>query len=767
MELTENSKKVLEKRYLLKDDTGEIIETHEEMFRRVAKCAAEAEKEYDPDYNAKNLEDKFYGMIARLEFMPNSPTLMNAGKDQGQLSACFVLPVEDSMEGIFDSIKNAALIHKTGGGTGFAFSRLRPKNDVVLSTHGVASGPVSFMRVFDSATEAVKQGGTRRGANMGILRIDHPDILEFITCKFDNNRVNNFNISVALTEDFMDKVENDGEYDLISPRSKKVINTLSAGRIFDLIVNMAWKNGDPGIIFLDRINKDNPTPEVGEIESTNPCGEQPLLPFEACNLGSLNLHKMLQRKNGKCKIDYDKLRKTVHNCIHFLDNIIDANYYPLPEIDTMVKENRKIGLGIMGFADMLIELEIPYDSKEALEIGEEVMSFINKESKVKSMELAQKKGAFPNFENSIYGKTGLPQIRNATNTTIAPTGTISIISNCSSGIEPIFAVSYYRNVMDNEILVEVNPLFERIAKECGFYSEELMKKIAEHGTVQDIEEVPEEIRKLFVTAHDISPEAHIRMQAAFQKHCDNAVSKTVNFSNDCTADDISKVYKLAYELGCKGVTVYRDRCRETQVLNIAHKEEEKPIEVESGKTFDRQETVRDEESKIIPRKRGKITYGATEKIVTSDGTLYVTINQDEFGLCEVFTNIGKHGSDAAAWSEAVGRLISLCLRSGVSLRSIVKQLRGITSRPIWQDGIQILSVPDAIGRALSRYVNDEGIEIKIPISTGQNAAQEVLEEHSFTIDQKTEFSSCPDCGSPVEHEGGCMVCRSCGFSRCG
>lgn len=763
--LSENAISVLERRYLLKDDEGNIIETPEQMFRRVAKCIASAEKLYDKDYDTKKLENIFYSMMANLEFIPNSPTLMNAGKENGQLSACFVIPIEDSMEGIFDSIKHAALIHKTGGGTGFAFNKLRPKNDVVLSTHGVASGPVSFMKVFDSATEAVKQGGTRRGANMGILRVDHPDILDFITCKFDNNSINNFNISVSMTETFMNSLLSGTDYDLISPRNKQVVGQLNARTVFDLIINMAWKNGDPGIIFIDRINKDNPTPQLGDMESTNPCGEQPLLPYEACNLGSLNLHKMLKKEDGKASIDYDKLRETVHKCIHFLDNVIDANHYPLKEIDDIVKANRKIGLGVMGFADMLIEFGIPFDSDEALSIGEEVMSFINRESKIKSMEIAKEKGPFPNFKGSIYDTANLPEIRNANNTTIAPTGTISIIANSSSGIEPIFAVSYYRNVMDSDILIEVNPMFEKIAKERGFYSKKLMDKIAKQGSVQDIEEIPEDVKRSFVTSHDISPEAHIKIQSAFQKYCDNAVSKTVNFAHDSTPEDIEKVYLLAYELGCKGVTVFRDRCRDTQVLNIAHEKEDKTngdIQDDDSSSVPKSGTPT-----ITPRKRGKVTYGITEKIITGEGTLYVTINHDEIGLCEVFTNIGKHGTDVAAWSEAVGRLISLCLRSGVALESTIKQLRGITSRPVWHEGEQILSVPDAIGKALSRYLKDGSS--KITMNFPETVTVPDMSTKSSELEQKNSplFSACPDCGSPVEHESGCVVCRTCGFSKCG
>ncbi|MCP4727711.1 MAG: vitamin B12-dependent ribonucleotide reductase, partial [bacterium] len=735
---------------------------------RVARCVAAPEKKHNPKENLKKLEEVFYGLMARREFIPNSPTLMNAGKENGQLSACFVIPVEDSMEGIFDSIKNAALIHKTGGGTGFAFSRLRPSNDVVLSTHGVASGPVSFMTVFDSATEAVKQGGTRRGANMGILRVDHPDVVKFITCKYDNARINNFNISVALTEEFMTKVKNNEDYDLINPKNNQVFGQQNARKVFNLIVNMAWKNGDPGIIFLDRINKDNPTPNMGEMESTNPCGEQPLLPYEACNLGSLNLSLMLKKVNDKNTVDYSKLRRTVHSSIHFLDNVIDANFYPLPEIDAMVKTNRKIGLGIMGYADMLIDMGLPYDSEEALELGEEVMNFINKEAKIKSMEIAKSKGAFPNFKESIYGEAELPENRNSTVTTIAPTGTISIIANSSSGIEPIFAVSYFRNVMDNDILVEVNPKFESIAKERGFFSEELMAKIAEQGSIQDIEEIPEDVKKVFRTSHDISPDWHIRTQAAFQQHTDNAVSKTVNFSHDATAEDIAEAYMLAYELGCKGVTVFRDGCRDSQVLNIGGKKgEAEGTDAEADgieATGDRVEGV------VMPRSRGKFTFGRTEKMVTADGTLYITINQDEFGLCEVFTNIGKHGSDVAAWSEAVGRLISLCLRSGIDLKSLIQQLRGITSTPIWQEGEQILSVPDAIGRALSRYLEENNMPASKLSFTTPDFNQEGDSPETASIPSDTvrvKHATCPDCGTRVEFEGGCVVCRSCGFSKCG
>ncbi len=583
--LSINALRVLSKRYLRKNSDGKVIETPSELFHRVAHNLAQADLRYDTLLSApvdmRKTENIFFQLLSSLEFLPNSPTLMNAGKELQQLAACFVLPVGDSMEEIFDAVKWTALVHKTGGGTGFSFSRLRPKNDRVMSTKGVASGPVSFMTVFDAATETIKQGGTRRGANMGILRVDHPDILEFITAKENNNRLNNFNISVAVTEEFMRAVERNEDYELINPKDHQVVDRLNARKVFDLIVTLAWKNGDPGIVFIDRINKDNPTPQVGEIESTNPCGEQPLLPFEACNLGSINLAKMVKGDfslGEKVEIDWEKLRQTVRTSIHFLDNVIDMSNYPLPQITQMVHNNRKIGLGVMGWADLLIMLGIPYDTEEAVELGGKVMKFIADESRKMSQDLAQDRGQFPNFEGSIFDKPGAPKMRNATTNTIAPTGTISIIAGCSSGIEPLFAISYIRNVMDDNELIEVNPLFEQVARREGFYSEELMKKIAERGGVQGLDEVPAKWQRIFVVSHDITPEWHLKMQASFQKYTDNAVSKTVNFPHDATPEHIEQVYMLAYRLGCKGVTIYRDRSRETQVLNIGkvnHKVENK------------------------------------------------------------------------------------------------------------------------------------------------------------------------------------------------
>lgn len=562
LKLSLNALKVLERRYLLKNEEGEVRETPAQLFKRVAAAIASPDERYGGD--VARTEESFYNLMTSFEFMPNSPTLMNAGTELGQLAACFVLPVEDEMDRIFESVKHAAIIHKTGGGTGFSFSRLRPKNDMVRSTGGIASGPVSFMRVFDVATEVIKQGGRRRGANMGILRVDHPDILEFVTCKESEGVLANFNISVGVTEEFMHAVEADENYSLRNPRTGKEAGRLRAKDIFNLMVTMAWRTGDPGIIFLDRINQDNPTPELGSIEATNPCGEQPLLPYEACNLGSLNLSKMVTNHS----VDYEHLRKTVHTTIRFLDNVIDASRYPLSEIDEMVKRNRKIGLGVMGWADMLFSLGIPYDSEEALELGAKVMEFIQKEAVAASRELARTRGAFPSFPNSTFAKRGEEPRRNATLTTIAPTGTISIIAGCSSGIEPIFAISFIRNVMDNTELLEVNPVFERLAKEMGFYNEGLMKEIARHGTIAHIRKIPDSVKRIFVTAHDINPSWHVKMQAAFQKYTDNAVSKTVNLPNHATPMDVADVYMLAYKLGCKGVTVYRDGSKSAQVLNI-------------------------------------------------------------------------------------------------------------------------------------------------------------------------------------------------------
>lgn len=575
--LTKNALQVLESRYLQKNEQGKITETPQELFKRVATNIASAEKIYDPsltDPDLIRIKSRFYKKMVSLEFLPNSPTLMNAGGALQQLSACFVLPVEDSMESIFDQIKNAALIHKSGGGTGFSFSRLRPKGDVVKSTGGIASGPLSFMTVFDAATNVVKQGGKRRGANMGVMRVDHPDILDFVTSKEEEGELSNFNISVAATNEFMDAVKEGEEYDLVNPRTKKPEGTMEARKVFNEIVDHAWKNGEPGMIYLDRINAQNPTPHVGDIESTNPCGEQPLLPYESCNLGSINLGKMVSGNGEDAEIDWDNLKDTVHTAVRFLDNVIDKNNYPLSDIEEMTKANRKIGLGVMGFANMLIRLRVPYGSDESLQIGAKVMKFIQDEGHKASQKLAQNRGAFPNFEGSIYDKKDTPPMRNSTVTTIAPTGTISIIGNTSGGIEPLFSIAFKRkHVLGNEEMIEVNDLFEEIAKERGFWSEDLKEKLPQKKSIQDVDEIPEDVKKYFQTALDVDPIDHVRMQAVFQKYTDNAVSKTINFPYSASKEKVKKAYISAYNLGCKGLTLYRNQSRKQQVLNIDDEEE--------------------------------------------------------------------------------------------------------------------------------------------------------------------------------------------------
>ncbi len=1119
--LTQNAIAVLEKRYLLKDLQGNIVETPEDLFRRVARNIAQADRLYDPSVDLTSIEAEFYDLMASLDFLPNSPTLMNAGRELQQLSACFVLPVGDSMEEIFDAVKQMALIQKSGGGTGFAFSRLRPKNDVVGSTKGVSSGPVSFMSVFDNATEAIKQGGTRRGANMGILRADHPDILDFIKCKDEDHRFNNFNISVAATNEFMEAVEKGEKYPLRNPRTKEIVRLLDAKEVFEKMVYYAWKNGDPGIIFIDRINEDNPTPQVGPIESTNPCltadtwittssgpmkigdiigkktglllngkfnltddegffytgqktvfevitdrgyrlkttadhplltaekvtrkkikttwkkmgdlkegdilvlsnnrgldwegagsfeegyllgllvgdgtikkenavlsvwgegagshsirreveryiaslphrkdfagfqkplaerkeyrlrmrslhdlaerfglshlfkgtsekiesassvfyqgflrglfdadgcilgdhkkgisvrlsqskietllgvqrmllrlgiastlyenrikekqknlpngkggsksyhtkanheltitkdnlimfsrvigfsdiqkqklldeklssyhrtlyrdrflarvktvrplgeegvfdvrvpevrafeangilvhncGEQPLLPYESCNLGSINLAHMV--KSGE--VDWERLGWVTERAVHFLDNVIDMNRYTLPQIEAMTKANRKIGLGVMGFADLLIQLGIPYDHPKAFETGEKVMAFIQEGGRKASRELALRRGAFPNFEGSAL-KDRWDAMRNATVTTIAPAGTISIIAGTSSGIEPLFALAFVRHVLDGKELLEINPFFEAMAREEGFYTEDLMRKIAQMGHIEDLAEVPERIRHLFVTAHDISPEDHIRMQAAFQKYTDNAVSKTVNFPHEAAVDDVAKVYELAYQLGCKGVTIYRDRSREKQVLykGLGASEEDRAGAGEDLSKMERK-----------PRARRDVIHGSTWKIRTGCGNIYVTVNEDEEGhLFEIFNQIGKAGGCAASQSEAIGRLVSLAFRSSIEPEDIIRQLKGISCHmPVWHQNGKVLSCSDAVAKAIEWHIQ------KMKTQRGGAIEREMLPSHPEKTKNSPQGMSgvflrgaCPECGGPLIFEEGCVKCF-CGYSDCG
>jgi len=767
IDLSPNALTVLEKRYLKKDQNGQVIETPAEMFRRVAGAIAQAERAYDPDADVESTTEEFYHLMASLDFLPNSPTLMNAGTEMGQLSACFVLPVDDDMTSIFDAVKATALIHQSGGGTGFGFSRLRPSGDIVGSTGGIASGPVSFMRVFDTATDVIKQGGRRRGANMGVLRVDHPDILDFITCKEKEGAFNNFNISVTVTEKFMQALEEDGEYELINPRTAEVAGKLRAREVFDKIVEGAWRNGEPGIIFLDRMNEFNPTPALGQYECTNPCGEQILLPYESCNLGSVNLSRMLASEG---RIDWGKLQRTVRTAVRFLDDVITVNKFPRPEIEGATLRTRKIGLGVMGFADMLIQLGIPYDSEEAEAVAEKVMEAINYWSKEASCDLAAMRGSFPAFDESVYARGGLPLpqpldvkspnlppcladapafdweglkqrvqrqgIRNAATTTIAPTGSISIIAGTSSGIEPLFALAYTRrHVLDEDELTQINPFFERLAKERGFYSAELIQDIVERGGIQGLEEVSADVRRLFVTAHDITPEWHIRMQAASQRHVDNAVSKTANFSNSATREDVAQAHLLAYQLGCKGLTIYRDGSRREQVLN---KGVTKP---QPGKRT------------LAPRSRPMVTQGVTEKIsLGCNRTLYVTINEDDEGLCEVFLHTGKSGGCTASQSEAIGRLISLALRSGIETEAIIRQLKGIRCpSPSWHNGGATLSCSDAIAKSVERYV----------------AGHAGNPMRGAVVQSIPDISpECPECGAILEPGEGCVVCRSCGYSEC-
>ncbi len=769
-ELSANAEVVLLRRYLSKDREGNVLEDAVGMFRRVAHNLSQADLLYGATEEERQAtEDRFYETMRRLELLPNSPTLMNAGRELQQLSACFVLPVDDSLDGIFNKVKQTALIHKSGGGTGFAFSRLRPEGDVVGSTGGVASGPVSFIRAFDTATDVVKQGGTRRGANMGILDVTHPDILKFIRSKEDGETLVNFNISVGVDAGFMEKVKRGEFYDLINPRNGKTTGQLNARDVFDLLAEMAWKTGDPGLVFLDVINRDNPNPQLGVIESTNPCGEQPLLPHESCNLASINLCRMVRFEHGDVAIDWERLSETIEVAVHLLDNVIDMNKYPIPEIEEMSKKTRRIGLGVMGFADLLIQLAVPYDSEEALEIAGQVMGFIQRRTHQASSDLAGVRGPFPAWDGSVYnGRDGdEPRLmRNSAPTTIAPTGTISIIAGASSGIEPLFALGYVRNVMDNTRLVEGNPYFEAVARTEGFYSEQLIEEIARTGTLEGLE-VPQWVKEVFRTSHDISPEWHVRMQGAAQDHTDNAVSKTINFPHTATVQDVADAYMLAYELGCKGITVYRDGSKDGQVLSTgetgqSHEEEAGPASV-----------------RATPRSRPQSIQGVTERVRTGHGNMYVTINFDEkHRPFEVFGNLGKAGGCDSAQLEAISRLVSLALRSGIDPSAVLEQLRGITCCPAWDEGTLVRSGPDAVALALERHTaGAEGAAASggavqmafapevVHSGNGNGSGHEngVLQENGGV---QLTGRRCPDCNTPVIYQEGCLMCISCGWNKC-
>jgi ribonucleoside-diphosphate reductase alpha chain len=749
---TEPALRVLRERYLLRKD-GAVIETPEEMCWRVAVSIAAGEGRYGRSQAAvREVAEAFYDMMVDGYFIPNSPTLMNAGKGNGlQYSACYVLPVGDSMPEIFDSVKAAAIIHQSGGGTGFAFSRLRPKDDIVTSTGGRASGPVSFLRVFNGATEAVKQGGTRRGANMGILRVDHPDILEFIDCKLDGG-ITNFNISVAVTDRFMDALAKGEEYDLINPRTGLAAGRLSAKEVFERIVRAAWRTGDPGMVFIDRINASpaNPTPELGQVEATNPCGEQPLLPNEACNLGSLNVSKFARKSDdGEMSIDWDEMERVVRLAVRFLDDVIEMNPYPLPEIDQTVKSNRRIGLGIMGWADLLFLLGIPYDSQEAIDLADRIMSFVKEKSHDQCAKLAEERGPFPNWSKSIY--KDVRPMRNSTVTTIAPTGTISMIAGCSSGIEPIFALAFQHRVKqpDGErVLTFVNETFEQIAREKGFFSDALMQEVAKRGSLHGIPGLPEDASRVFKTSHDVSFEWHVRHQAAFQRYTDNGVSKTINLPNDATEQDVAAAYRLAWELGCLGITVFRDGCKGEQVLNIGVKKDKGPATSAMA-------------GQAVIKPRPHSLAGKTYRKETPIGTAFITVNQtDENEPFEVFVQVGKGGSDTMAVAEALGRLISLTLRlpSPLSpqrrLEEVISQLSRIGgAQPMGFGAGKILSLPDALARTLAEHI-------------GQVKAEGAPPSPKLE-DRRRIGDLCKECGQATfVYEEGCKKCLSCGFNEC-
>ena len=823
--LSSNALTVLEKRYLVKDEAGRPTEGPEGLFWRVARTIAAADGKYGASDGAMEaVAEAFYGLMANRYFVPNSPTLMNAGRPLGQLSACFVLPVDDALSngrsGIYDTLRAMALVHQSGGGTGFSFSRLRPKNDIVRSTMGVASGPVSFMSLFDASTDVVKQGGTRRGANMGILRVDHPDIMDFITCKDDITRITNFNISVAVTDDFMKAVEADSTYDLLHPKTGAVTGQLRARDVWARVIHGAWKTGEPGVFFIDRANYYNPVPHLGAYEATNPCGEQPLLPYDVCNLGSINLGIFV--RDGE--IDWEHLKRVVHLTTHFLENVIDANQYPLGEITDLAQRIRRIGLGVMGLADLFIKLGIPYDSDEAVELGRRIQKFVDDEAKVESERLAATRGTFPEWEQSIWGPDAtcargpdgerirpMRRLRNCNVTTVAPTGTISIIAGCSSGIEPLFAVAFMRN-QAGVLMPDVNEDFVAIARAEGWYSDDLMKRIAESGHI-NFAEVPEKWQRVFVTANHIKPEWHIRMQAAFQEYNDSAISKTCNFAHDASESYVEEIYRLAYHLGCKGVTVYRDGSRDMQVLSTGstakkvHEQatstgkSEARADLSMGGRDERRESaeiqgqlaeanaeldrlrraLHESEAENLNRRqkrsRPELLRGTTRRVETPLGTLYVTITEDERGQAfEVFMSLGKAGGALMADVEAIGRLISLALRSGIPMREIHRQLRGISSDKVIGLGpSKVMSVPDAVGIAIERWLQEkQGVQQELLPATGEHpailAVQPVVqgnEQMIFGGMQQTLSGACPDCGSQLEYAEGCVKCHVCGFSECG
>ena len=772
--LSPNARIVLEKRYLRKNDQGEVIETPEGMFRRVAHAIAEPELTYGGEDDAGEVEEDFYRMMASLEFVPNSPTLMNAGIQQpdgqgtGTMSACFVLGLDDNMDGIMTTAKETAMVQKFGGGTGFALSEIRPKDASIKTTHGKACGPVAVLRHLSSVSELVTQGGKRDGANMAVMDVHHPDILEFIDCKRQEGEIHNFNISVGASDEFMEALKAGETYpvrarqDPSDPDSPIVeFGRLDAREVFDKIIAGAWRNGEPGLIFLDHVNRDNPTPHLGRMTATNPCGEQPLLPYESCNLGSINLNKFVVELDGTPTVDYDHLREVVRTSTRFLDNVIDANAYSVDKIEEMTRSTRKIGLGVMGFADLLVKMRVPYDSDEGLERGREIMQFIRRESDAMSEELARKRGVFPAFEGSVYDGPGKRMMRNACRLTVAPTGTISMIAGCSSGIEPLFALSYHKhNILGGESLLYVDEGFAQAAKDEDFYSEELMEYLAEAGSLQERDDVPEWARQTFVTAADISPERHVRMQAAFQESVDAAISKTINFPNSATDDDVRGAYMLAWELACKGITVYRAGSREAEVLTAGE---------DGGAQAEEQAAP---ERHLLPRERPVTTTGVTERVRSGHGNMYVTINFDEQGRpFEVFTTLGKAGGCDSAQLEAISRLVSLALRSGIDPNQVLEDLRGITCCPAWDGGTLVRSAPDGVALALSRHLQEDAGPSPEPEATTAPLFSTRVEEkqtngngHNGSTVGRTR---CPECSvGTLVHQEGCARCPECGYNKC-
>jgi ribonucleoside-diphosphate reductase alpha chain len=808
--LSHNAEVVLERRYLVKDEHGEVIETPEGLFRRVASYLAEAERPYGGDAQVAHVAEEFERLLTRLDFLPNSPTLANAGRPLGMLSACFVLPVDDSLESIFETVKHAALVHQGGGGTGFAFSRLRPEGSIVRSTKGVASGPVSFMKVFDAATEAIKQGGMRRGANMGILNVHHPDIDTFVAMKADMTTLTNFNISVAVTESFMRAVAEGTDYDILDPRTGAVVGKRSARALWERLVANAWKNGDPGLIFIDRMNdsRSNPVPSLGPIESTNPCGEQPLYPYDSCNLGSINLAKFVRVEHGTAEVDWERLGAVVPVCVRMLDNVIDMNRYPLPQIEEVSRRIRRIGLGVMGWADMLYQLGIPYDSTEALALAERVMAFIQEKADAASAALAEERGPFPAWEESIYGPHGDGRLagtlrgvrlRNATRTTIAPTGTLSIIADCSGGIEPVFALAFLRqHYLDPKHptkptqLTEVNQYFADVARREGFYSEELMRFLAEGGRLADRPEVPDWAKRVFVTAHDITPEWHVRMQAAFQRHVDNAVSKTINFPHSATVEDVETAYLLAYREGCKGITIYRDGSREHQVLS--HAREPDTADEEQAATPPAPPAAHPAAPpptaasplptpirRRLPDERPSITH----KFQVGEQEGYITVGlYDDGRPGEVFLRVSKQGSTVSGLMESLGQLTSIALQYGVPLEGLTAKMKNSRFEPAGltanRDIPTATSLVDYVFRWLERRFgapdapsNGNGTGAALPATGGHTngtGAAPFLNGNGYPAVDALHVESgmgCPECGGLLHYAEGCMTCRACGYTRCG